>query len=97
MYKSIFYEDIKDKENINIIDVREVVEYQQGHIKDSINLPMSLIANQYNELDINKEYYLICHSGARSAMVCDFLSRQGYQVYNLIGGIELWKGELING
>jgi rhodanese-related sulfurtransferase len=45
----------------------------------------------------NKEnsYYLYCKSGARSAQACQIMSQLGFNnVYNLLGGITNWKGEI---
>ena len=37
----------------------------------------------------------MCHSGVRSANVCEYLKPLGYNVYNLNGGINSWS-ELID-
>ena len=47
-----------------------------------------------NELDREKEYIIICRSGARSANVCHYLQDQGYKVSNMVGGMLEWKGSV---
>ena len=43
------------------------------------------------KLDENKKIIVMCHSGVRSANVCQYLEPLGYNVYNLIGGIDAWS------
>lgn len=67
MYRSItmpeFYQASK-KQNLHLIDVREVDEFISGHVPNAQNNPLShfTTANLVKDLD----YYVICHSGARS-------------------------------
>lgn len=62
------------------------MEYQLGHVPQAINLPLSTLTENYQQLDKNQPYYLICQMGSRSAQACAFLSQQGYQVTNVLGG-----------
>ena len=76
-----------------IIDVREVSEFNTGHIKGAINIPLGAI----NEIDIAKEKTIIvyCASGVRSMTAVNTLSDMGYtSLYNLDGGILNWGFEL---
>lgn len=84
----------EQKKKVNVIDVRESYEFQSGHIKGSVNIPLSQLSARSQELDTTKSYLLVCASGARSANACDYLSRMGYNVNNLKGGLMAWRGEL---
>ena len=45
----------------------------------------------------NKEYYIYCKSGARSSAACKIMNQMGFNnVYNLLGGISEWNGEIVN-
>jgi rhodanese-related sulfurtransferase len=44
-----------------------------------------------NELPKNKEIVVYCRVGNRSAYACSYLSRMGYKVKNLEGGIVVWN------
>ncbi|MGT2666881.1 rhodanese-like domain-containing protein [Streptococcus rifensis] len=83
-----------DSQSLALIDVREVDEYQAGHVPGAKNLPLSELAERYTELDKNTPYHLICHSGGRSARACQFLAGQGYDVTNVDGGTIAWTGNL---
>lgn len=97
MYKSIgmpeFYQEAKRKQ-LPIIDVRETDEYVRGHVPGAKSMPLSSLGSDYVELDKDTEYYVICQSGARSAMAAQFLAAQGHKVINVMGGTGSWMGEL---
>lgn len=86
---------LMEKENLNIIDVRSKAEYNSGHIKNSINIPLNEIPMKCEELDENQNYYILCRSGARSSRACQFLcTNKNFNAINIEGGIMAWKGEL---
>jgi phage shock protein E len=78
------------KDGAIIVDVRSKEEYDGGHIKDSINIPVDALANNLNKLkDKNKTIITCCASGMRSAVAKNTLKSNGYvQVYNGGG----WSG-----
>lgn len=72
-----------------IIDVRTADEYNEGHIANSINIPVDNI----NEITYEKDTKIIvyCASGVRSANAAKALVDAGYtNVYNLDGGLINW-------
>lgn len=97
MYKSTgmpeFYQEAKRKQ-LPIIDVREIDEFEAGHVPNAKNYPLSTLADNFSELDPEQEYYLICQAGGRSARAAEFLSEQGYDVTNILGGTSAWPGEM---
>ena len=94
MYTSISMDEFLSLKSINIIDVRERDEYESGHIPNSTLIPMSEFVSRVEELDNNKTYYLICHSGARSSQVCRYAASQGKSVVNVMGGMSAYRGVL---
>ena len=73
---------IIDESNYIIVDVRTQEEYDEGHIKDSINIPYDTI-NENTELDKSKTILVYCKSGKRSSIAESNLTNLGYKVYNL--------------
>ena len=88
-----FYEKYQH-ENLNLIDVREVHEFQAGHAPGARNLPLSTLEQGYKELTSDQEYYIICQGGGRSASACQFLKAQGLAVTNVEGGMNVWLGDV---
>jgi phage shock protein E len=72
------------KEGAIIIDVRTKGEYQQGHIKGSLNIAVDTLRNNLPKLkDKNKPVITCCASGMRSASAKSILQSNGYtNVYN---------------
>lgn len=69
-----------------IIDVRETYEYEKGHIKGSINIPLSELRDRVDEIPKDKQVYLYCRTGQRSYNAVLALQNLGYQnVTNITG------------
>ena len=75
------------------LDVREDEEWVAGHAADAIHvslseLPAGLVDS--GALDGTGRVVVVCRVGARSAQVAAWLTREGYDAVNLIGGMEAW-------
>ena len=76
---------VKNKEFL--LDVREEYEYQEGHVKGAVNLPLREILSQKDSLPKDKDIYVYCRSGHRSADAVNFLKSLGFEkVHNIEGG-----------
>ena len=76
---------VKNKEFL--LDVREEYEYQEGHVKGAVNLPLREILSQKDSLPKDKDIYVYCRSGHRSADAVNFLKSLGFEkVHNVDGG-----------
>lgn len=98
MYHSISmskFEQKWKKEKLPLVDVREINEWEKGHLDGAIHVPLSNLSAERNILDKSQEYYVMCHSGARSAKACQQLAQEGYNVINVMGGISAWNGEIV--
>ncbi|MEY3245808.1 MAG: hypothetical protein RL253_965, partial [Bacteroidota bacterium] len=66
-----------------IIDVRTPGEFNSGHIKGSINIPLDDIRNKTEELKKkNKVIITCCRSGNRSGMAKSMLESAGIECHN---------------
>lgn len=72
------------KDGAIILDVRSKGEFQGGHIKGAMNIPVSDLSNNLSKLkDKNKPIITCCASGMRSASAKGILQNAGYkEVYN---------------
>lgn len=85
-----FYQ-LYQNEQLSLVDVREVDEFESLHLEGARNLPLSQLADTYEQLDKDQLYYVICKSGMRSARACQFLAEQGYDVINVQGGMTAFE------
>ena len=81
----------ENNEKFILLDVRENNEIDFANISPHVHISIGEIPNRYNEIDKNEKIIVMCHSGVRSANVCQYLEPLGYNVYNLIGGIDAWS------
>lgn len=81
-----FYQ-LYQNEQLSLVDVREVEEFETLHLEGAHNLPLSQLADTFDQLDKDQLHYVICKSGMRSARACQFLAEQGYEVINVQGGM----------
>ena len=73
-----------------LLDVREPYEVKICHVVGSLFIPMNEIPQNLEQLDKEKRYAVMCHSGIRSLHVSNYLNSLGYSTLNVIGGIEKW-------
>ena len=74
--KSIEVLELKDKLENNrlvLLDVREQHELDFARINSTVNIPMMEVPNRLMELKKEEIFAVMCHSGIRSAQVCNFL------------------------
>lgn len=100
--KNLEQEDFRKnlkKDNSVLIDVRTPEEWNEGIIEGAklINIMDSGFQDQIKKLEKNKNYYIYCRSGSRSVRACQILESHGFSnTFNLVGGINNWKGEQVN-
>ena len=87
----VAFQALHQKEDLTILDVREVDEFQAGHIEGALNVPLSTLDKGYEQLDASKRYYVICQGGMRSERACQCLETKGFDVVNVEGGMNQWK------
>lgn len=91
-----------------VIDVREPSEFVAGYLPNAVNIPRGVLEMQLPSHpavqgifsdpvqalgELAKEpLYLICRSGARSALAAESLKRMGFHdVYSISGGMLAWQ------
>jgi len=81
----------RDK-NLVIIDVRSEDEYNKDYIEGAINIPFSELKNSIAKIEKFKEQKILLYSerGKRSIDSARLLSKKGFLVVNLNGGVVFW-------
>ncbi len=90
-----FSRAVQGKKEVQLIDVRTPEEFRQGHIPNAKNIDWrgQDFAEQISELDKTRPVYIYCQSGGRSASAATKLVEEGFEVYELEGGILNWRHE----
>ncbi|MBW4033190.1 MAG: rhodanese-like domain-containing protein [Acidobacteria bacterium] len=79
-------------DDATLIDVREPDELAQVRIPGALSMPMSTLGDHLDELP-DGTFYLVCHSGMRSARITESLIQQGHDAVSVTGGIVQWQAE----
>ena len=84
-----------EKENAVLLDVRTPQEYREGHIPESINVPLQTLDKVRSVVE-NKDtaLFVYCYSGARSRQATAMLQHIGYTNVQNIGGIAAYQGKV---
>lgn len=84
---NIDWEDLINKENIIIIDIRDKNKYIRNHVFGAINIEAFELENYpYKYLKKEEIYYLYCDNGNKSKRVVYNLNTLGYNTVNINGG-----------
>ena len=77
-------------EGLQVLDVREHVEWQHGHIEDATHIPLHELPARLADVP-EGQTLVVCKVGGRSAQAVAYLQQQGHEVVNLDGGLLDWE------
>jgi rhodanese-related sulfurtransferase len=77
---------------LSVVDVREPVEWDAGHISGALLIPLGELADRVGELPPGP-LAIVCRSGSRSSMAADWLTGLGVPASNMVGGMKLWVAD----
>ncbi len=84
-------DEIRDRDDVFVLDVREDFEYAEGHIPGVTLIPLKQIPARLDEIPTDKTVVAVCRSGNRSGQATKFLRGQGFgNVHNMQGGMNAW-------
>lgn len=85
-------EQLRNRDDVVVLDVREDYEYAEGHVPGAVLLPLGQIPNRLNDIPKDKTVLVVCRSGNRSNQATQFLREQGFDnVHNMTGGMNSWQ------
>lgn len=76
--------------DITVLDVRELEEWDAGHIDGAVHVPLSELPQRLAELDDERPVLCVCAVGGRSAQAVVFLRSRDFDAVNLHGGMLAW-------
>ena len=75
---------------IQLIDVRELDEYQDGHVPGAKLIPLATVPDRLRDIATDRPIYVICRSGARSRAATEVILANGTAATNVAGGTLAW-------
>ena len=91
-------EKLEQDDKAVVLDVRTEEEMEEGYLPGAKLIDIykgQEFIEEIEKLDKNKNYYIYCRSGQRSAQACQLMDQLGFgTTYNLLGGIIEWEGEI---
>ncbi len=72
-----------------VLDVREPLEWQHGHIAGALHIPLRQLMDRVDEIPPARTL-VVCKIGGRSAQAVGFLTQRGLDAVNLEGGMLDW-------
>jgi rhodanese-related sulfurtransferase len=86
---------IDDKEDFQLIDVREEYEFEIANLGGEL-IPLATLMSNVDKISSSKTVIIHCRSGARSAAAVNQLEKSHHfqNLYNLKGGILAYANEV---
>jgi CRP-like cAMP-binding protein len=102
MLKASFLEEVSfddiifdEEERPVFLDVRTQAEFEEEHLPNAVNIPLDELRQRYEDFDRDREYYVHCITGDRSAVATFLLNMHGLRAKNIKGGLAEWKGPVV--
>ena len=98
-FRSVNIDEFKteiSKSDVQLVDVRTVQEYSEGHIPGAMNIDVNALdfEEKIKALDKKENVAIYCRSGRRSKMAANKLTAAGFKVIELNTGFLSWDGEV---
>ncbi|QJC21634.1 rhodanese-like domain-containing protein [Arcanobacterium buesumense] len=78
-------------DGVRIIDIRDIIEWNKGHIPTSEHIPQAKLMRPDSGLTTNERLILVCSNGVRSLSAAERMRRSGFDVTSVHGGLDSWK------
>lgn len=80
------------KDNVQIVDVRGLTEYEAGHIEGADHVFVGTLQDNLDKISKEKQIVIHCQAGDRSSIAYSLLKRNGFEnVKNYSGGMKEWS------
>jgi rhodanese-related sulfurtransferase len=74
-----------------LLDVREDDEWTAGHAPGAQHIPLGALGERYDQVPRDRDVYVICKSGRRSARATEALTSAGWPAINVSDGMLGWQ------
>lgn len=89
--------ELMKQDDVAMIDVRNLTEYQEGHINGAQHIMVGTLKNRLEEVPADKKLIVQCQAGGRSAIAASILKANGFHnLVNMSGGYDQWTRDVKN-
>jgi rhodanese-related sulfurtransferase len=78
-------------EEAYLLDVREDDEWRAGHAPDAQHIALGRLGELCDRIPRERDVYVICRSGVRSAHAAQALNAAGWRALNVADGMHGWE------
>jgi glyoxylase-like metal-dependent hydrolase (beta-lactamase superfamily II)/rhodanese-related sulfurtransferase len=91
-------ERLLEEGSVQVLDVREKSERDEGYIPGSLHIPYRLLRETGTDgLDTSKPVVTICGTGTRASIAASVLAAAGVEARPVLdGGVENWPGQTVS-
>ena len=85
--RQVLFSQVRDlvEKGAYILDVREEDEFELGHVKGAVSIPLSVLRERMDEIPRDRPVYAYCRSGGRSYNAVRTMMQRGIEAYNVAG------------
>lgn len=84
---------LDENRSMYLVDMRDEDSFERGHILGAMNIPGEELWDRIAELPMDRLIVLYCYHGPQSMLAARQLTQLGYQVANVYGGIQAYRGK----
>lgn len=84
-------DDFTDEPGRILLDIRESDEWDQGHIRGALHIPLGQVPERIDEIDPDAEIFVICRTSGRSFRMLEYFEHVGYDAVCVEGGMVAWE------
>ena len=96
-FKKIYKNNERElNDDVILLDVRTPEEFSEGHAPNAVNIDHMEVIFDIKKVAKNflgKTVYVICHSGARSELVTNYMTNEKMKAVNILGGMDEWESK----
>ncbi|HIK56809.1 MAG TPA: FAD-dependent oxidoreductase [Synechococcales cyanobacterium M55_K2018_004] len=93
----VHWEQLAERNGQLLLDVRNVSEFETGHLDGAVNIPLSELRDRLKELNPDQEIWVYCQVGQRAYYATRVLRQHGFDAANLSGGFKTYEAVAATG
>jgi len=87
----VHWQQLAEHDGELLLDVRNVDEFEAGHVEGAVNIPLPELRDCIDELDPNQKIWVYCQVGQRAYYAARVLRLNGFDAFNLSGGFKTYQ------